>query len=479
MGDRRRLLEAVLRQDLSAFIAKVFGTVVPGVSYRPNWHIEAIADRLEAVRQGRIQRLLITMPPRSLKSVAASVAFPAFVIGHDPTRRVVCVSYAEDLAARHARDCRAVMQADWYRAVFPKTRLLGSRPSELDFETTRRGGRLSVSTGGALTGRGGSLIIIDDPQKPIDALSETRRATTRDWFRNTLLSRLDDKARDAIVLVMQRLHEDDLAGAVLEQGGWSVLSLPAIAPADETIAIGPGRVHQRQAGDALHPAREPLEVLQRLKQEMGTFTFSAQYLQAPIPEEGNLVKRDWLVSDDTPPDGGRVLQSWDFAVKEGEETDYTVCITARQVGRTITILDVFREKLDYPAQRSAVLRLARTHGASVLLIERAANGSPLVADLRHLAAPDIPTPIAVTPRGSKRERLAVQSHRIEAGDLRLPRAAPWLDDFIAELLAFPNGRHDDQVDALTQLLDWTSRQDHRPSAGLAAPILIYGDRARD
>jgi hypothetical protein len=186
--DRRRLLDAVLRDDPAAFVQKSFGVVAPGASFRDNWHIHALAHELDRVRRGETKRLLVTMPPRSLKSICASVAAPAYFLGHDPTKRIVCVSYAEDLAAKLARDCRAVMASPWYRRLFPNTRLSRTKNTELDFETTRGGGRLSTSVGGSLTGRGGSLIIIDDPQKPGDAMSEARRASVLDWFRNTLLT---------------------------------------------------------------------------------------------------------------------------------------------------------------------------------------------------------------------------------------------------------------------------------------------------
>lgn len=482
-ASNEKMLQSVLRTDLSAFIAKSFGTVSPGIEYLPNWHMRAIAHQLERVRRGEIRRLLITMPPRSGKSVSASVAFPAFILGHDPSRRIVCVSYAEELAQKLARDCRAVMETSWYRDLFPGTRLSRTKSAELDFETTARGGRLSTSTGGALTGRGGSLIVIDDAQKPVDAMSEARRATTLDWFRNTLSSRLDDKRSDAIVVVMQRLHVDDLAAHLIETGDWEHLDLQAIATEPMSIPIGNGQVYERAYDEVLHPEREPREVLDELKATMGTFHFNAQYQQRPVPEEGNLVDIDWFPRYEEPPgpeDRGRIVQSWDMAVKDGEQNDFCVGITAHVFRKDIHILDVFREKLDYPGQRKALIKRAKQFGASVTLIENAATGSPLVADLRNMNIPGVPTPIAVTPRGSKIERLSVQTHQIEAGDVRLPERAEWLDEFLAEIRSFPVVRHDDQVDALSQLLAWTEREDrHSQSDGLGMPILVRGDPPRD
>src|SRR5215471_4361421 len=206
---RQSLLNALLRNDFCCFVQKVFATVCPGDAFMPNWHLEAMAYSLERVRRGETNRLIITMPPRNLKSICVSVALPAFILGHDPTRRIIAVSYSQDLATKHSNDCRTVLQSEWYREIFPKTRIDSSKNTEAEFMTTARGFRLATSVGGTLTGRGGNLIIIDDPTKPDDAFSEVKRSAANQWFTNTLLSRLDDKRTGAIAVVMQRVHIDD------------------------------------------------------------------------------------------------------------------------------------------------------------------------------------------------------------------------------------------------------------------------------
>src|SRR5829696_8123380 len=205
----------------------------------PNWHLDAITYALSQVASGKINRLIITVPPRHLKSICASVCFPAFLLGHDPTRRIVCVSYSEPLAKKHANDSRALMRSPMYRRLFPGTRISGEKDTELEFMTTARGFRLATSVGGTLTGRGGNLIIIDDPMKPADAYSESAREQVKQWYGNTLLSRLDNKAKDPIIVVMQRLHVDDLVGHVLEQSGWTVVNLPAIAESELLVPLRP------------------------------------------------------------------------------------------------------------------------------------------------------------------------------------------------------------------------------------------------
>src|ERR1700692_1201556 len=200
-----RLLQALLRNDFRVFVEKVFLTLTPGQTYIRSWHIDAIAYQLERVRRGEIRRLIINMPPRSLKSIMASVAFPAFVLGLEPSRRIICVSYSGDLAKKHSNDFRAVLESSWYRRAFPTTRIGPYKNSETEIELTARGFRLATSVGGTLTGRGGDIIVIDDPLKPDDALSETKRSGANQWFTNTLLSRLEAKRTGAIVVVMQRV----------------------------------------------------------------------------------------------------------------------------------------------------------------------------------------------------------------------------------------------------------------------------------
>jgi hypothetical protein len=190
MGAAKRLLRHYLRTDFYAFVEKTFGTVCPGQRFWPNWHLEAIGHALERVVGGETKRLIILMPPRNLKSICTSVALPAWLLGHDPTRQIVCVSYSADLANKHARDCRAVLMAPWYQSTFPLTRIDPAKSAETEFMTTRRGFRLSTSPTATLTGRGGNILIIDDPMKPGDAQSEIGRLRCQEWYSNTLLSRV-------------------------------------------------------------------------------------------------------------------------------------------------------------------------------------------------------------------------------------------------------------------------------------------------
>ena len=215
MNDRAALA-ALLRSDLRSFVWKSFQTILPGTPYLPNWHIDAIVHQLMLVHRGDSSRLLINQPPRSLKSICVSVAYVAWLLGHDPTRRVIVVSYSNELATELHRQFRMIIDAHWYRALFPAMR--PARDSGSEFITTAGGSRYATSVGGTLTGRGADLVIVDDPLKAEEAMSEPARKRVIDWFSGTLISRLNDKENGPIVVVMQRLHESDLAGHLLEQG---------------------------------------------------------------------------------------------------------------------------------------------------------------------------------------------------------------------------------------------------------------------
>ena len=284
----------VLRNDFASFIHASFYELNPLTAFCPGDHIDLIAAKLEACRRGEINRLIINIPPRNLKSHCASIAFPAWLLGHKPGAHIICASYGQELSEKLARDTRQLMSSPLYHALFA-TRL-ADRQAVHDFETIEGGGRMATSVGGPLTGRGADFLILDDLQKPDEALSETQRNAVQSWFQNTLLSRLNDKAKGCIIIVMQRLHQDDLVGHLLEQEQWDVLSLPAIAATDICHAIDDPfgrRYFRRKAGEALHPEREPIDVLNAIKRQVGEYNFASQYQQSPVPLEGGLVKEAW------------------------------------------------------------------------------------------------------------------------------------------------------------------------------------------
>ena len=452
-----REVAAIIGSDLYSFVQASFPIVSGGNRFLHNWHIEAIAHELTAVIRGHTRRLIITVPPRSLKSICASVCLPAFVLGHDPSQRIICVSYSEALARKHANDCRALMRSDLYRRIFPATCISPAKDTESEVMTTARGSRLATSVGGTLTGRGGSLLIIDDPLKPQDAQSESARESVKQWYSNTLLSRLDHKMEGAIIVVMQRLHPDDLVGHLLEQEGWRHLNLPAIGEEKTTVTLGAARRYRRQIGEVLHPERESQAALDELKVAMGSMEFAAQYQQSPVPVGGNLIKWSWFrfYQQSPPPQAGdRLIVSWDTALSSSQLADFSACVVLLVRQQTVYILDVLRSRLEYPELKRAILdhhnrwRQAAVSCSYSLLIEKKGSGQSLIQDLRRHNV----HAIGINPEGDKVMRMAAQTAPIEAGCVHLPASAPWLDEFKKELLSFPASRHDDQIDALSQAL---------------------------
>jgi len=255
------------------------------------------------------------------------------------------------------------------------------KSTELEVLTTLHGYRLATSVEGTLTGRGGDIIIIDDPLKSGDAQSDSRRERVNKWYANTLVSRLDDKVAGAIVVVMQRLHVDDLTGTLLRSGEeWTVLNLPAIAEVEQTVQIGPGIFHTRQVGDVLHLKREPPPALELIRSQLGSDTFAAQYQQSPLPSGGAMIKRDWVRRYDRPPSldpPGRVIQSWDTANKEGAQNDRSVCTTWVWQDNKFYLVDVLRGRYDYPSLKARAIEHARIHRPERILIEEAGVGVAL------------------------------------------------------------------------------------------------------
>ncbi|MGE0652273.1 MAG: phage terminase large subunit, partial [Alphaproteobacteria bacterium] len=369
-----------------------------------------------------------------------------------PTSRIICASYSDELARKFSRDVRIIMESSWYKRVFPKTRL--DKVTETEITTTMGGFRLATSVDGVATGRGGNLLIIDDAIKAGNASSAAERQKVKDWFDQTMSTRLDDKKRGAILVIMQRVHEDDLIGHLLGKGGWELLKLPAIATERETIAVGKNKFHTRQPGDVLHPEREDLSVLNRIKANMGGFAFAAQYQQCPVPAEGNVILREWIRFYDGNLEFGdnvEVVQSWDVAQKTGSTNDYSVCSTWVITQGFYFLHHVDRVRLQLPALIKRVHTLARNFRATAVLIEDVGPGTSLFQGLGRVSEFSI---LPTRPKGDKQSRVEQASVIFESGKVFVNQQAPWAAEYLSEILGFPRGRFDDQVDSTTQFLLW-------------------------
>jgi predicted phage terminase large subunit-like protein len=444
------------RLDFVSFIEAVFNLLNPGRPFLINWCILALAYHLEQVRLGRIKRLIINLPPRFLKSLISSIAFPAWALGHDPTKRLLTISYGLELADKFAFDSHRLMTSGLYRDIFPGTRLLRNAASEI--VTTRGGYRFGTSIDGSLTGRGGDIIIIDDPLKLSDADSDTKRQHVNDTYRNTIQSRLDDNENGAIVIVMQRLHPDDLCGMVSKHSdGWTVLSLPLIAARDERIQIGDSLYHECRVGDLLHPEYFSERAVNERRSQLDEKIFAAQYQQDPLQPLGVMIKRDMIQRYNYLPirkKSHHVIQSWDTAIGVDATNDYSASVTLlvddQRNQRNYYLLEVLRGRFLYPELKAHAISQAKKHKPDKILIEEAGLlGRTLIKDLKAAGLPAV----GVVPEGDKLTRVSIQLDKFANRQMFFPEeATPWLVDLENELFAFPNGRHDDQVDALFQAL---------------------------
>jgi predicted phage terminase large subunit-like protein len=446
------LFRRLLTMNFSLFLIKALTELLNGRPLLESWHIYALARALEDVIAGRTLRLTINLPPQFLKSMICSVALPAFLLGIDPTRKILCISYAQPLAENFHSAFRRIIEAPWYQKTFHPEIL---RFTLSDLETRQGGRRFATSVGGALTGFSADLIIIDDPLNAGDAHLKSARDQVNNWFVDSAMSRLGNKNTGAIIAVAQRLHSDDLSGFLLLQGGWQHLCLPVIAPCNQTISLPRGKTHLWKQGEPLHPELLSLARIERLKSEIGAYNFSAQYLQEPFQPTGAMLKLEWLRTHDTPPVRGTddlIVQSWDPAIKPTKSSDYSVCLTFLARKNEIYLLDVFRARLAYPDLVRQVLNQANEYQPNVILVEDITTGILLIQTLKQDHG--LSGVIGWRPEKDKVTRMIMHTHTLEADALFVPKYAAWLDDFRVEFLGFPHVHHDDQIDALSQFYGW-------------------------
>jgi predicted phage terminase large subunit-like protein len=480
-----------IRRSLYAFILAAWPVVEPATRFRANWHIDAICEHLEAATRGEIRRLLITIPPRHMKTLQVAVFWPAWVWLSHPERRFLYASYAQSLSINHSLICRRLIQSEGNESAALRgegtlVQRLGY-PALLElicedepwslreddnrksrFENTRTGFRLATSVDGTVTGEGGDFLVLDDPHKPEEAQSDAVRESVIDWHDSTWTTRLNDAATGVQVIVMQRLHERDLAGHVLERGGWEHLCLPAEYEPHHPC------VWRRD------PRTEPGEVLwekwgepwlSEKRTELGSYGYAGQYQQRPAPAEGGILKRPWwrYYDPDAPlPHFEEIIQSWDMAFTDTDGSDYVVGQAWGRFKGEKYLLRQVRARMEFTDTVHAVRELTAwveehfpKHRSHTKLVEDKANGPAVISTLGR----EIPGLIGVSPRGDKVARARAVAPELESGNVYLPghpsadgqgydraRTPGWVQVLVDECASFPNGAHDDQVDALTQAL---------------------------
>ena len=444
------VLDSILRTDFHAFVGKVFKTLNPKTPYNDHWNIELISKRLVDVHRGGTTRLVINVPPRSLKSLICSIAYPAWLLGQDPSATVLCISHTNGLATGFSRQFRRVVKAPWYRRLFPGTDF--GKNSEGVLETSAGGGRRAASIEGGLTGYGGDIILIDDPLDGSDAMSAAVRQKVIDTFRGTIFQRLNNKATNKIVLIMQRLHLEDLSGFLLKRG-YEHLCLKATATEREEHELFSGRVHVRLPGELLNPAQEPQSALDEICSLMTARDYAAQYQQAPVPDTGDIIKAEWIKRYDTPPDrtDGRVVISWDTGVSGTSTSDYSAATVWLEKGGEHYVIDAYRRQVTQHQQVLDAAELYNRYNPQQMLIESQGSGIGLADFLRcehGIFAVLRPA------KGKKEERLRSASYFFEKGLVYLPRDATWLPDLERELFQQSHD-HDDLADTVSQYFIWS------------------------
>ncbi len=421
-----------------------------------NWpHQLLIYNHLERITRGETNRLMIFMPPRHSKSETVTVRYTAWRLIREPQMHVILGSYNQRLANRFSRKIRRIAEAG-----MP---LAKDRKAVDEWETTAGGGLCAVGVGSGVTGYGAQLIVIDDPVKNrAEAESRAYRESTWDWFNDDIYTRLEPGA--AMILIQTRWHEDDLAGRLLKEmadGGevWEVLSLSALAE-DEDDPLG------RQAGEALCRERYDRDTLLKIKRKLGSYAFSALYQQRPVPRDGGLFKRKWFGRVvDAAPKGLRWCRAYDLAVSTKTTADYTASFRcALDNNGDLYIADGFRGRLAYPEQyRCVVERMAAeertSHG-----IEEALHGLALLQDLKREKSLSRYPLKGIKADTDKVTRALAWASRAEAGQVVLVHG-PWMDEFLEEVCRFPDGRHDDQVDAVSLAVRMLSDQGKNGARG--------------
>lgn len=474
MNDREKLLEeyslelAISRElskvSLHHFIQTFWHIVEPAKPFIDGWHIRAICDHLEACKDYQIKKLIICMPPRHAKSLICSVFFPAWLWASEETasRRFINATYAHELTVRDAIKMRDIVTHYDYKNMFiPTWQLKDDQNQKRRFGNTAGGFRFSTSVGGTMTGEGGDYIIIDDPLSAKLAQSELERAKVLDWWKTTMSTRANDPQKISRILIMQRLHENDLAGELIAEGDWDRLILPAEFDPKSKIISHTGlnwKDPRTKENELLWPQRFNREAIDSLKIDLGSQAANAQLQQNPSPGEGGLFKRFWWKhTDKTPSDIQEIAQFWDTAQKPGLTNDYSVCATWAKTTNSFVRLHLWRGKVGTPELEQLAVSLYEMWKPNTVVIEDKSSGSALIQYLLYnTTLPVIP----FMPKFSKVVRATSVTPIVEAGKcLLMPlgivnengRAIDLDEEFLSEHEKFPMGAHDDMVDTTSMM----------------------------
>ena len=448
----REAAYAHARRNFYAFYRLGFPALAPEASFSSSPHYRVLAQALEKVATGETRRLLIAVPPRHGKSILASVALPAWILGRDPTRKIICASYGEQLSKDFSNRFRDLLWSPQFQSLFPDTRIDAGGASLSEVRTSAKGYRLATTVDGPATGKGAHFAFVDDPIKAAEATSEVVRNSVYDWFKGSLMTRFDKPAEGAMVVVQQRLHQDDLIGRLRDEGGWEFLEMPGECMQRQTFDLGDGETWDFEPGDLLFPERFDRAALKQMFWDLGEAAYNAQILQRPGASGGTLFKLKHFPRYETlPARFEAIVQSWDPAIVDNETAVFTVCTTWGIVGRRLYLVNVFRKRLDFYKIEPAMLSMKQKYNAGFVILEVSGVGKAIGNSL--LKRQGIHEWFLWTePRLGKVERALAQTPKIERKYVYLPVEADWLETFEAEIAAFPLSKFADQVDSMVHFL---------------------------
>jgi predicted phage terminase large subunit-like protein len=464
-------------ENLTDFVEAAWKYIDPN-PYVYGWHLDAIAEHLAAVSRGDIKRLCINVPPRTSKSSMVSVSFPAWVWAQSnygplsgPHVQFLFASYAQSLSIRDSIKTRRLIESPFYQRNWGhRFSITSDQNTKVRFDNNKGGYRLATSVGGALTGEGGSIVIVDDPHNANEVESDLVREGTLEWWDQSLSTRLNDPKTGAYIVIMQRLHENDLTGHILSKdvGNWTHLCLPMRFESDRRC-VTPFFVDEREEGELLIPDRFGDEEVQELEGKLGPFAAAGQLQQRPEPKGGGIIKREWWVLwDETVasaegrsklvfPDFEYIVASLDTAYTTKQENDYSALTiwgvwTDRQDNRRIMLVYSWQDRLELSPLVDKVAQLCSKFKVDKLLIESKAAGISVAQELRRLwAREDWGIQLVDPGRGDKVARAYAVQHLFSDGMIYAPDFE-WADKLITQAVSFPKGAHDDLVDSMTQAL---------------------------
>lgn len=479
------------RRSFKAFVKQAWKVLEPGTELKWNWHMDALCEHLQACVDGQIQRLVINIAPGHSKSTIVSQSFPAWVWTRRPETRMLCASTDLSLAIRDNRNCRVLIESEWYRACYGREFHLNDTSYDMSddqnmksyFANDRSGYRQALSVCGKGIGKRGDLLIIDDPHDPREG--DIDREKVLEWYRQTWVGRLNDQSKGVMITIGQRIHDEDLCSHILKQGGVEHLCLPEEFDPARRCVTSIGYCDPRdEAGELLWEAKFPREVVEKLKDDLGSFGYAAQWDQAPVPATGGTFKKEWARYFEIQGDyyilhtkqGTRKSVPirlchneavCDLAVSEKEQSDFFVIETwAITPDNECLLLDQLRGHLNNPDQQKEAIKLYEIYAWAIFWVEQVAYQLAYIQQMRHYEIKEEIEPgvyrvvrvvsIPVMPWKPFRDKVAragVAAVKLEAGDMYWLLGAHYLIELVKEIFTFPKSKKRDQVDCHSMIAD--------------------------